>query len=67
MGIIIFLGYNIEGIMNFWFAYIILHLVGIIYFWKFHKLIFTKKRQSGGFAGVISFIGIGFGQHIIYK
>ena len=48
--------------MKFWFAFIILHLVGIFYFWKVHKLIFKKKRQSGGFAGAISFIGMGFGQ-----
>ncbi|MCZ2256953.1 hypothetical protein [Sporosarcina sp. G11-34] len=45
-----------------WFAMISLHILGILYFGFIHGFIFREGPRRGRIAGLMSVIGVGFGQ-----
>lgn len=62
MGVLYLLGdISPDDRLTYYLYFIALHSLGILYFWKVHRLIF-KSNPQGGRAVFFGLIGMGFGQ-----
>lgn len=62
MGITFSIKQFLDDRPTWWLVFIGLHLLGFLYFRFVHRLIFKNGEQSGGFAAVLTLVGMGFGQ-----